>query len=122
VLSDGKDEGSLFGPEECVARARQAGVPIYIISLGDPADQQRSPRRLVNNRLAAATGGAVYNVSSPDRLAEIYRRIAVDLESHYLLTFSTDRALSGREMREIRVRVRDPSLTVRTLVSEGAGS
>jgi Ca-activated chloride channel family protein len=120
VLSDGADSDSHFRPKDCIEQARAAGVPIYIISLGDPPDLQRDPMRLLNNRLAQATGGAVYTVSDAHHLDEIYQRIADDLANHYLLTFSTDRALSPSEMENIRVEMRDPRLTVRTLVNEGS--
>lgn len=120
VLSDGADSDSHFRPKDCIEQARAAGVPIYIISLGDPPDLQRDPLRLLNYRLAQATGGAVYNVSDAHHLDDIYARIADDLANHYLLTFSTDRALSPSEMENIRVEMRDPRLTVRTLVSEGS--
>jgi Ca-activated chloride channel homolog len=120
VLSDGADSDSHFRPKDCIEQARAAGVPIYIISLGDPPDLQRDPLRLLNNRLAQATGGEVYNVSDAHHLDEIYERIADDLANHYLLTFSTDRTLSRSEMENIRVEMRDPRLTVRTLVNEGS--
>lgn len=57
VLTDGGDEPDVPSREEAIARAQAAGVPVYVVGLGDALDEL--------TQLAEATGGRAYAASSP---------------------------------------------------------
>ncbi|MDX1501738.1 MAG: VWA domain-containing protein [Thermoanaerobaculia bacterium] len=116
VLTDGVDEGSRFGSKLCIRRAREAGVPIYLIRIGDAAQRGTGPLAMINRQLAHHTGGRLHTLPRGEGLDAAYQHIEDELRSHYLLTFSTDRGLSDDQRREIEVEVADPKLSVRTIV------
>ncbi len=116
VLSDGDDYGSRFRPERCIREARRLGVPIYMVVREDPGRPLETVERMVAARLASETGGQAHFFSSRDRLDEIYGAIEADLRSQYLLTYETARPLTAADLGDIRVEVRDPKLSVRTIL------
>jgi Ca-activated chloride channel family protein len=116
VLSDGDDFGSRFRPERCIREAQRLGVPIYMVVLEGAGTQLEDVDRLITERLARQTGGQIHFFSSRERLDEIYAAIQADLRSQYLLTYATAHPLSAADLRDIRVEMRDPRLSVRTFL------
>lgn len=113
VLTDGDDYRSRYGPRRAIDDARERGVPIYILGLGDPEQLQRTFKGSPLYDVAAKTGGKIFLVSDPVQLGEAYSAIERELRSQYLLTFYTP---TGREPGEIEVRIDRPGLDVRTVV------
>lgn len=81
LLSDGLDFGgkSLVGRDQSLTEAVSSGVPFYTVGLGNQTD------RSYLEYLAAATGGRFLEAPSPDDLAGLYRAIAAELQSQYIL-------------------------------------
>jgi Ca-activated chloride channel family protein len=131
LISDGLDTASATPPAAVVEAARAAGVSFYVIHvpLYEPRDGRLAARRPARGfrELAEKTGGRFFVVgdarSSLDPRAEhdlspIFRAIAEDLESQYVLGYQADAA--GREpgLHRVEVRLnapRDRKLRVRQL-------
>ncbi len=116
VLSDGKDFGSRLRPERCIREAQRLGVPIYMMVLERALEPLTDVERVVVRRLARQTGGQYHLFAGKEELAAIYARIEADLRSQYLLTYALDRPLTAADLGDIRVEVRDPRLSVRTIL------
>ncbi len=131
LISDGLDTASATPPAAAVEAARAAGISFYVIHvpLYEPRDGRLAARRPSKGfrELAEKTGGQFFVVgdarSSLDPRAEhdlgpIFRAIAEDLQSQYVLGFHADAA--GQEPGPHRVEVRltaprDRKLRVRQL-------
>ncbi|MBL8212497.1 MAG: VWA domain-containing protein [Bryobacterales bacterium] len=115
LISDGADNASLTPEEEILKQVRAAHTTIYTIELFDERNPERDPGFL--QRIAALSGGESYRQQPGARdLEAICRRIAHDIRSRYLLGFAPV-ATAKREVRRIRVEVRDSvrgKLTART--------
>jgi Ca-activated chloride channel family protein len=117
VLTDGKDYVSRYQPSDCIRQARLLGVPVYLISLGSPPDLRQEPSQMRNVKIATETGGKIFYLTDLDDLDRVYDRIGEELRSQYFLAFSTDHALSRKELRDLKVEVRQKGLAVRTLLA-----
>ena len=112
VFSDGADRGSRFRFEEALAYAQHAGVAIYAVSFGQAASGILEGRRRLA-RLAEATGGQAFTLTSVEELDATYESIEDDLRSQYLLVYQSDG--EGPEFRAVEVVVRQPGVTARAM-------
>ena len=117
VLTDGKDYVSRYQPSDCIRQAQLLGVPVYLISLGAPPDLRQEPSQMRNVKIATDTGGKVFYLTDLDDLDRVYDRIGEELRSQFFLAFSTDHALSQKELRDVKVEVKQKGLAVRTLLA-----
>ncbi|MGB6363128.1 MAG: VWA domain-containing protein, partial [Thermoanaerobaculia bacterium] len=117
VLTDGKDYVSRYQPSDCIRQARLQGVPVYLIALGAPPDLRQEPSQMRNVKIATETGGKVFYLTDLDDLDRVYERIDEELRSQFFLAFSTDHALTQKELRDVKVEVRQKGLAVRTLLA-----
>ena len=91
LLSDGED----FGGHSAVDRAtsleavRQAGVPVFVVGVGDQID------RPYLEELAAAARTPLLLAPSPDELRSLYSRIGETLRHQYVVTVDATGAPSG---------------------------
>jgi len=121
VFFDGADEDGNRPYREALGRARQVGVPIYLIIMNNEAARTEgrdfSTRTFISRleRLAATGGGDVYFVPTHADLAPIYQRIERELRSAYLLTYYPDVPLAAGGERTVQVAVPGHSYRVRTL-------
>lgn len=131
LFSDGLDTASATPPAAVIAEARAAGVSFYVIHipLFEPRDGRLAPRRPSTGfrELAEKTGGQLFVVgdarSSLDPRAEhdlrpIFRAIAEDLQSQYVLGYHAEAAGQEPGLHRIDVRLttpRDRKLRVRQL-------
>lgn len=113
VLTDGDDYRSRYSPSRAIQDARKAGVPVYVIGLGDSQQLQRVFKTSDLEAVTSKTGGKVFLITDPTQLGDAYDAIERELRSQYLLTFYTP---AGRDPGEIEVRVKKPGYKVRTVV------
>ena len=116
VLTDGLDSGSQVTVDECAALARRAGVPIFVVSMGDRLEHRPSHRTFALDRLAEQSGGHVYTVADESAIEVAYAEIDQQLRGQYLLAFSTEAALAAAELDALRLSVSDDRLRVRTIL------
>ena len=122
ILSDGDDHESRFGPKYCVDLAHKAGVPIYVIGLGALDTIRRTYSEKDLKRLTSETGGRLYFVDSFDELDAAYAQINAELRSQYSLSFYADRDLDDTERRQVKVEIRRPGLTARSVVGNSVSA
>lgn len=77
LLSDGSDTSSRMAPAKAADIARQNGVVIHAIAVGDPAAQDEDNRvdEPTLQAIAAATGGTFHRAADAAGLADIYAQI-----------------------------------------------
>ena len=76
VLTDGNDTGSLVPPERAAEIARDNGVVIYTIAIGDPTavgEQALDEKSLEN--IATTTGGGYFHANDRQELEAIYTHL-----------------------------------------------
>jgi VWFA-related protein len=122
ILTDGDDYESRFGPRYCADLGRNAGVPIYVIGLGNLDILRRSLDKKALRHVTEETGGRLFIVDSLDELDQAYAQINAELRSQYSLSFYTDRDLTDDERRDVRVEIRRPGLEARTVVGSRVSS
>jgi Ca-activated chloride channel family protein len=76
VLTDGNDTGSLIPPDRAAVIARDNGVVIYTIAIGDPAavGEQALDEKTLKD-IATTTGGAYFRANDRQELEAIYDRL-----------------------------------------------
>ena len=76
VLTDGNDTGSLVPPERAAQIARDNGVVVYTIAIGDPAavGEQALDEKTLEN-IATITGGGYFHANDRQELEDIYTRL-----------------------------------------------
>ncbi len=73
VLTDGNDTGSLVPPERAAGIARDNGVVVHTIAIGDPAavGEQALDEKTLEN-IATLTGGGYFHANDTEELEAIY--------------------------------------------------
>jgi Ca-activated chloride channel homolog len=76
ALTDGNDTGSQVPPEKAAAVAKDKGIVIYTVAVGDPkaAGEDKLDEDALK-RVAAATGGTYSHAGNRAELETIYRRL-----------------------------------------------
>ena len=119
MLTDGDDNASRATPDEVRAALVRNDVLIYALR---PVDSGRGTSRERSSReqltaLAGPTGGTVYESKMFIELEQAAERIAREIRSQYVLTYTpANQALNGK-VRKITVKVDPPDkkkVTVRT--------
>ena len=88
VLTDGNDTGSQVPPDQAAAIARDQGVKIYTVAVGDPqtAGEDKLDEEMLKT-MATTTGGGYFHAANRQELAGIYQRLD-ELETHEVETTS----------------------------------
>ena len=78
VLTDGNDTGSLVPPERAAEIARDNGVVVHTIAIGDPAavGEQALDEKTLEN-IATLTGGGYFHAIDTEELETIYDHLDV---------------------------------------------
>ncbi len=122
MLTDGDDFGSQSGYRKTFRTAGNAGVPIYVISMANASPLGRGLRKSDLEAITGASGGRVYYVASMESLLAAYDHISRELQSQYLLGYSTDAPLTQQEVRSLKVELRsgkDRKREIRMTVGRG---
>lgn len=107
ILTDGDDYGSQSGYRKTFRTAENAGVPIYVISMANASSPLgRGLRKPDLEGIAKASGGRVYYVANMRSLLDAYDHISRELQSQYLLGYSTDAPLTQQEVQSLKVELR----------------
>jgi len=101
VLTDGKDNGSVYNQSQIIDYAQSEGVPVFTIGLGTSVEET------VLADIAEQTGGLNYNAPDSGELVNIYESIATVLKNQYLVTYQTS-FCDGQE-HELQINADDGS-------------
>jgi VWFA-related protein len=110
ALTDGKDESSRRSVDQAIAFAKDNHIPVYTVGLGSGRDIDTS--RL--EKLAEETGGEFHQAPTADQLAELYRRIAQELQNEYVLSFTSPTPDLDGTQREVVVNIKHGGGTLST--------
>jgi VWFA-related protein len=77
VLTDGFDEapGSRRSPDDVVAAAKAAGVPLHLLGLGRPGEVNDE----VMKKMAEDTGGTYHHAESQQELFDVFQQLSTEL-------------------------------------------
>jgi VWFA-related protein len=124
VLSDGEDTSSLVTFDHVLDGAKRSQSVIYSIALGlgrIPTRRAATHPEYALRTLAQETGGRLFRPENAEDLLGIYRDIADELASQYVLGFvSNSTAPPG--WRPLSVRIGRPGLRARARTGYYAGS
>ncbi|MGE0259005.1 MAG: VWA domain-containing protein [Alphaproteobacteria bacterium] len=76
ALTDGNDTGSRVPPAQAALVAKDRGIVVHTVAVGDPAaagEDKLDEKALAD--VAATTGGGYYRAIDREQLADIYRRL-----------------------------------------------
>jgi hypothetical protein len=96
LLSDGEDFGAVSGGitgAQALESARAAGVPFFVVGLGQEVDQQ------FLTSLASTTGGQYFAAADPAQLGQLYGRISDRLRQQYTISLPLPDGLAGGSHR-----------------------
>ena len=110
LISDGDENLSKI----TLDHVRHWGIPIYAVYFPGSGIGERSLFRRGENleKLAAETGGKVFNVSSVIEPEPIGRRIAYLVRNQYLISFEPGADLSRTKTHPLKVAVRQPETRI----------
>ena len=107
ILTDGDDYGSQSGYRRTFRTAGNSGVPIYVISMANAGSPLgRGQRKPDLEAISRESGGRVYYVANMESLLEAYDHISRELQSQYMLGYSTDAPLTQQEVQSLKVELR----------------
>jgi Ca-activated chloride channel family protein len=111
VLSDGDDDDSRHGRAEAIEMAQRAGIVMYAISAHSSRYIYQGDAIL--RRMAEATGGRAFVLSSFDQIDKVFAEIEAELRTQYSLTF---RPLAAEQcgFHHLEIRYRDKKMRVRS--------
>ena len=110
ALTDGKDEGSRRSVDQAITFAKDNHIPVYTVGLGSGRDIDTSRLR----KLAEETGGEFHQTPTADQLAELYRKIAEELQNEYVLSYISPTPDLDGTQREVVVNIEHGGGTLST--------
>lgn len=93
LLTDGEDNSSHISLSKLINRAQKAGVPVYVIGLGDV-------NKRVLKKLASQTGGEAFFTEDSKQVKSIYKKISERILSVYELRYSSPGLSSADTSRQ----------------------
>jgi VWFA-related protein len=104
LLSDGKDEHSRYTFDDVLEYARRSEAAIYAVGIALPRKGPDDPRQVLA-ALAGETGGRSFFLDDVTGLDAVYRDIARELRSKYLIAYQSSKNDGGTRFRQVEVEV-----------------
>jgi VWFA-related protein len=101
ALTDGKDNKSRRSVDQVITFAKSNHAPVYTIGLGRGGDIDVGRLR----KLAQETGGEFHQTPTADQLAELYRKIAEELQNEYVISYTSPTPELDGTRREVVVNL-----------------
>jgi Ca-activated chloride channel family protein len=99
ALTDGQDTHSTTALEDVAAQAREMGLPIYTLGLGN----EREIAVAELKALAQATRAGYYPARRSEELRKVYEAIAERIGAGYSLAYQSDRRIPDGTLRPVEV-------------------
>ena len=113
LLSDGYDEHSVATRDDAVRAVQTSGATAYVIGVGGVAGISMKGEALLKS-FAEATGGRAFFPYRESELPIIHDRVAADVATRYLLTYTPTNQRVDGSFRAVRLVTNDKTLIVRT--------
>jgi VWFA-related protein len=91
VLTDGENTSGDLTLDDAINRAKEVGVPVYVIGFGPHLQPD------ILNRLAQTTGGYFYQTPTSDEVGQSFDTVMRLLRQQYVLTFTSTLPADGAE-------------------------
>jgi VWFA-related protein len=119
MITDGLDTLSRIDPPRLRDYLRRTDVTLeaFLVETPESAVHPRSKKiRKQLERVCLDTGGSLrpIDLDDIDGMEEMFRRVGRGLQDRYYLSYQSDRAARKGGWREIEIRTRNPTYTVRT--------
>jgi len=102
VISDGRDNSSLYKATEVANLIKEAGVPVYTIGVMAPGEIGGAA---LLSYLSEPTGGRSFIAPNRGELRDIAAKIGIELRSQYVVAYSPTNPVHDGKYRKIEVRV-----------------
>jgi VWFA-related protein len=112
LLSDGYDEHSVATRDDAIRAVQTSGATAYVIGVGGIAGISLKGEGLLKS-FAEATGGRAFFPYRESELPNVHDRVASDVATRYLLTYTPTNQRVDGSWRSIRLVAADPTLVVR---------
>lgn len=112
LLSDGYDEHSASTRDDAIRAVQTSGATAYVIGVGGVAGISLKGEALLKS-FAEATGGRAFFPYRQSELPNVHDRVAADVATRYLLTYTPKNQRVDGSWRSIRLVAADPALIVR---------
>jgi Ca-activated chloride channel family protein len=112
LLSDGYDEHSVATRDDAVRAVQTSGATAYVIGIGGVAGISLKGEGLLKS-FAEATGGRAFFPYRESELPIVHDRVAADVATRYLLTYTPTNQRVDGSFRAIRLVAADSTLVVR---------
>lgn len=89
VLTDGLDTSSTSAPSDVILNARNLGIPVFAIGLGNPATPGSIDQATLSD-ISAQTGGVFYFAEDADALDTVFASLTEVLKSSYRVQVEFD--------------------------------
>lgn len=117
IFSDGEDNSSARNLMDAVETAQEYGVTLFTLRYTELKKGIWNARnkygRSVMSRLAAESGGLEFDAGESSDLRNEFRQIADMLRSTFDLAYTSSQPERDGSFRKIRIRVKQPGLTLR---------
>ena len=113
LITDGYDEHSQARFDQAMEAVRRLHGTLYTIGINGAAGVSIRGRDALK-QLAIGTGGKAFFPSRDEELPQVHDRVAADVASRYLLTYTPTNQDRDGLWRKIQVMTGNPALTVRT--------
>ena len=110
LITDGYDEHSQAPLEQAMEAVRQLHGTLYTIGINGAAGMSIRGREALK-QLAAGTGGKAFFPNRDEELPLVHDRVAADVASRYLLTYTPTNQERDGLWRKVRVATGNPALT-----------
>ena len=87
VLTDGLDNASSTTPAAVISQARAAGIPVFSIGIGNPANPGAIDQATLSD-ISVQTGGVFYFAADPSALENVFDSLTEVLSSAYRVEVS----------------------------------
>ncbi len=110
IISDGGDNRSRYTENEIKSTVKEANVQIYAIGLFDQSprsDEERFGPELLAE-VTDITGGRAFAINNPNQLADVARKIGVELRNQYVLGYRPSKPTHDGKWRKVKVKLSIP--------------
>ena len=117
VLSDGDDTSSIVPFDDILDLAKRSHTSVYAVGIHPddvPPSRFSSEGDFVLRRLAQDTGGTAFFPQKAEDLPRVYREVADELATQYLVAYTSTNAVHDGKWRRVSVRVTRPDSAART--------
>ncbi|MCL5096065.1 MAG: VWA domain-containing protein [Candidatus Omnitrophica bacterium] len=112
VFTDGlSNDDAVYDINGVITKARNEGVPLYTIGVGDSIDQE------VLRTMAEQTGGTYHFAPTASEMAAVYSTIAREVRSQYTIGYTTQNPDYDGTTRTITVTANNTSGTIAYVVN-----